>query len=175
MIKNTGNYTFESFFLAYFTRVKMFIYSLLKDEYEAEDLSQDIFLRLWEDEELLNKSLNNDAFLFTVVKNNVFNYIRHKKVEQAYQKEILNDAEQSVFSEILEQIEADELKMLLMLEIDNMPEQRRRIFRMSRFMKKSNQDIADELHLSIRTVERHLYLALKTIKKIIAFFIILIA
>ena len=46
-----------------------------------------------------------------------------------------------------------------------MPEQRRKIFRMSRTQEKSNQEIADELDISIRTVERHIYLALIDFKK----------
>ncbi|MEY8479808.1 sigma factor-like helix-turn-helix DNA-binding protein, partial [Bacteroides acidifaciens] len=53
---------------------------------------------------------------------------------------------------------AKELQLLIKLTLDNMPEQRRKVFSMSRQQGMSNQEIADSLRLSIRTVERHIYL-----------------
>ena len=55
--------------------------------------------------------------------------------------------------------------MLAELTIQRMPEQRRRVFVMSRVQKKTHAEIADELNLSVRTVERHIYLALSELKK----------
>ncbi len=62
------------------------------------------------------------------------------------------------------------MELLALNTIERMPEQRKKIFKMSRFDGKKNKEIAEELNLSTRTVERHIYLALTELKKVVLLF-----
>lgn len=86
--------------------------------------------------------------------------------------------ESALFSDLgqdnpLDSLYYKEIKLLILLAMEQMPEKRRQVFTMSRFEKISNQDIAEKLNLSIRTVEHHIYLALSDLKKIIIYSITL--
>lgn len=68
----------------------------------------------------------------------------------------------------------EEALLLMRLTLDRMPERRRQIFEMSRMQGLSNADIAEQLQLSVRTVEHQIYLALKELKKTMLLFVLLV-
>ncbi|MDR3132517.1 MAG: RNA polymerase sigma-70 factor [Prevotellaceae bacterium] len=158
---------FESFFIKNYPRVKNFARRLLMSEQDAEDIAQDIFLKIvnkpaiWQDPEQSGK------YLFTMTKNYIFNLIKHRKIEQNYEKLVI--AEKSVAEEfgVTDKLYAKETALLVQYAVEQMPPQRRDIFKMSRIEGMSNALIAEKTSLSIRTVERHLYLALKDLKNIL--------
>lgn len=168
---------FEEFFILYFPKVKNFAAKLLKSDYEAEDIAQDVFVKLWNVPDLwINDYKSAESYLYTMTKNQILDLIKHKKVELAYQEKMME--ENALFSDLgqdnpLDLLYYKEIKLLILLAMEQMPEKRRQVFTMSRFEKVSNQDIAEKLNLSIRTVEHHIYLALSDLKKIIIYSITL--
>lgn len=168
---------FEEFFTLYFPKVKNFAAKLLKSDYEAEDIAQDVFVKLWKVPDLwINDYKSAENYLYTMTKNQILDLIKHKKVEQAYQEKMMEES--ALFSDLgqdnpLDSLYYKEIKLLILLAMEQMPEKRRQVFTMSRFEKISNQDIAEKLNLSIRTVEHHIYLALSDLKKIIIYSITL--
>lgn len=82
--------------------------------------------------------------------------------------------EMTEFKDPLNAIYLEELQLLLRLSLEQLPDKRRQIFEMSRFEHLSNNEIAEKMNLSVRTVEQHIYLVLKDLKKLlfIAFFFI---
>ena len=82
---------FEGFFLDYYPRVKGFINGLLQDAEEAEDLSQDIFMSLWQNRGNLKQIDNLDAYLFRIARNAVFRYIERSLLFKNYQSRQLSD------------------------------------------------------------------------------------
>jgi len=163
---------FEQFFILTFPKVKAFAWKILKSEEDAEDIAQDIFVKLWDNPDLWEDKQALNGYIYTMTRNQIYNFLKHKTVEFTYQEKLTQES--TVFSEfdVHDELHAKELQLLIKLTLDTMPEQRRKIFFMSRQKGMSNQEIADRLELSIRTVERHIYLALQDIKKIIliAFF-----
>lgn len=160
---------FEEIFIQYFPKVRTFAAILLKSEQEAEDIAQDIFVKLWEQPDLWKKSLVRN-YLYTMVKNHVFNRIKRKNIELKYIHSQMNLhplEEIGEFKDPLNEIYHEELQLLLKLTLEQMPGKRREIFEMSRFEHLSNNDIAKKMNLSVRTVEQHIYLALKDLKNII--------
>lgn len=166
---------FEVFFMHYFPRVKNFAWKLLKSEYDAEDIAQDIFLKLWEMPGLWSDNpLALDSYLYKMTKNRVIDLIRKRYSEPGYAADSLYDAglvEAAQTGSALSDIYYKEIRLILKLSLEQMPAQRRKIFEMSRYGGMSNQQIAEELNLSVRTVEHHIYLALLELKKklIVAF------
>ncbi|MEA4948113.1 MAG: RNA polymerase sigma-70 factor [Petrimonas sp.] len=167
---NTETYRteFEEIFIQYFPKVKAFAAILLKSEQEAEDVAQDIFVKLWEQPDLWEGYLVRN-YLYTMVKNHVFNRIKRKNIEFKYinsQMNLHSLDEIAEFKDPLNEIYHEELQLLLKLSLEQMPDKRRQVFEMSRFQDLSNHEIAEKLNLSVRTVEQHIYLALKELKKL---------
>ena len=165
---------FETFFIQYYPRIKGFINNLLQDVKEAEDISQDIFLYLWNNKTTLQHLDNREGYLFRIAKNAVYRHVERLVLFEKYQLNVSSENTRSQYYEIEEEINAQELEVLLSIAIEKMPPQRKRIFQMSRKKGLNNEEIANELHISKRTVENHLTQALKDIRKIISLLILII-
>ena len=172
---------FETIFTKYYSVVKYFALMLLKSEEDAKDITQDVFTKLWTKPELWTEVPNPTPYIYTLTKSTTLNFIKHKKVELAYQEKII---EKSLIDELfqsedtLNPIYYKEAQLIIKLVLERLPEQRRMIFEMSRFKHMlemsrfkhmSNLEIAEKLNISKRTVEHHIYLTLLEMKKIIFF------
>lgn len=168
---------FEQFFIQTYPKVKAFACKILHSEEDAEDIAQDIFVKLWDNTQLWESKETWDSYIYVMTRNHIYNFLKHKSIELNYQERCTKEDCFSSEFDIHDQLHAKELQLLIKLTLDNMPEQRKKVFTMSRKDGMSNQEIADQLQLSIRTVERHLYLALQDLKKniLIIFLITLIA
>lgn len=163
---------FESLFLHYFPRIKGFITGILQNEEEAEDISQDIFVAMWQNRERLTKIENLNAYLFRVAKNTVYRHIERNLLFKDYQQQSgLTILDTNRSDSIEEELYAKELEYLISVAVERMPPQRKNIYKMSRNDGLSNDEIAQQLSISKRTVENHLTQALADIRKVITFFI----
>ncbi|WP_235848773.1 RNA polymerase sigma-70 factor [Parabacteroides timonensis] len=156
---------FDVIFNKYFPKMKRFLCGFLDSEEEAEDLSQDIFVKLWQNRTVLKDVDNLNAYLYRVAKNTVYSYFeRTLKIETSI--DLLSD---TPTTESLEEILfANELEELIDLTVEQMPTQRKAIFIMSRKEGVKNHEIADRLNISVRTVETHISAALNDIRKVLS-------
>jgi len=145
-------------------KIYAFALSYLKNEFEAEELLQEVFLKLWEVRSSLDSSRNLKSFLFKICINLIYDFIRRKNIEQVYLDYSGKNNPSSGDNTWHEVIYNDMLNNLQQL-IAAMPEQRQRIFRMSKEDGLSNEEIADRLNLSKRTVENQLYRAVSFLKE----------
>lgn len=171
-----SEWAFESVFLSYFPKVKRFISGLLQDEAVAEDLSQDIFVRIWKNRADLATVDNLNAYLYRAARNAAYQYVRKELLMREYQEkrqEFAACAGSTFDGRQEETIYANELQAFIQITIDKMPPQRKKIYEMSRHDGKKNEEIAQELNISKRTVENHLTQALadirQTVKKLYLF------
>lgn len=156
---------FEQFFILTFPKVKAFACKILQSEEDAEDIAQDIFVKLWDNPEIWENKDTWDSYIYAMTRNQIYNFLKHQSVELNYQEKFVQENASSYDFDIYDNLYAKELQLLIKLTLDNMPEQRRKVFSMSRQKGMSNQEIAEKLNLSVRTVERHIYLALQEFKK----------
>lgn len=157
---------FEQFFIVTFPKVKAFAWQILKSEDDAEDIAQDVFVKLWDNPEIWEDEDTWNGYMYTMVRNHIYNFLKHKSIELNYQERIFQE-NISLEPDIYDELYAKEIELLIKIALESMPAQRKKVFLMSRQEGMTNQEIADKLKLSIRTVERHLYLALLNLKKII--------
>ena len=160
------------FFMQNYPKVKAFASKVVKSESDAEDIAQDIFIKLWNEPQIWETegdSSYNNNFIFKVSKNHIFNFIKHKKIILKHQEQQFNMMSQPLNSDLYGSIYVRELEILINMIVSKMPEQRRNIFTMSRMKYKSNAEISEITGLSIRTVENHIYMALSELKKKISF------
>lgn len=169
---------YEKFFTVYFSVVKNYAWLLLKSEEDAEDITQDVFAKLWLQPELWLEldSIALDKRLFVITKNTTLNFIKRRKLEHDYQERVFQKSsleEMFGLSDPLEDIYFREIELIIKLVLDNSPPKRREIFMMSRFEGKSNNEIAQICNISVRTVEHQIYRTLLDLKKTIflAFFL----
>ena len=153
---------FESLFLHYFPRIKGFISGILQNEEEAEDISQDIFVSMWQNRDRLKEIENLNAYLYRIAKNTVFRHIERSLLFRDYQEQQTNNASftSTDNDSIEEELYAKELEFLISVAVEKMPPQRKQIYRMSRVDELSNDEIATQLSISKRT-----YHSLKTTQR----------
>lgn len=165
---------FEELFRTMFPKVKAFAQKILQSEDDAEDIAQDIFVKLWNTPEGWEDKDTWMSYIYTLTRNHVFNFLKHKSIVQNYQTQSEQRIDYYSNDAIHDELYAKELQLLIHLTIKNMPVQRRKVFCMSRIEEMSYADIAEKLGISIRTVERHIYLALNELKKVTLIFVLFI-
>lgn len=161
---------FEEIFKAHFSTVKFFINMFLKSEADAEDLAQDVFIKLWSNFETWKNNDGKDGYIYTIAKNVTLDFIKHKRLEDIYRNEqIEQNAIKELFdsAEPLNSIYCNEIRLIIKMALERFPKRRKKIFEMSRLHDMSNQEIAIALHLSVRTVEHQIYLSLQDLRKIV--------
>ena len=132
---------------------------------DAEDLIQDAFLRLLEYRMMIRRDTLK-YFLFTIVRNLLNDYLRRYYKRQEIDR-YLYDTLPVTTVEPESRMVADELRRLESRRVSALPEQRRKVYIMSRFQDKSAEDIAEELKLSRRTVENHLFISRREVREFI--------
>ena len=127
---------------------------------------QNVFLKIWLGRERLDENRSIENYLLVSVRNEIFDWLRLKYNQVVVHEEDVE--KEDVSADIEASLTWAETSDKMDAIIRKMPPQRQRIFLMSRYSNMSSKDIADSLDLSVRTVERHIYLALKDLKSIIS-------
>jgi len=144
--------------------------SKFTDRATAEDLVQDVFMRIWVTRETspINESLQ--TYLFRAVRNRCINHLEHLKVKANYEAQEIVELQirEAGFFQSPEQlfIRQEQLEQVRR-EIEKLPEKCRQIFKMAYDEDKKAAEIAEELQLSVRTVETQIYKALKTLRRMV--------
>lgn len=168
-LRNGEHTAFETVFIAYYNKTKYFIYGYIKSEADAEELAEDLFVNLWVNRKNIDTSKSFDSYLHTIARNAAINFLKHKYVHDSYVNN-LHIVEHGSTTE--EDLIAKELSLLIDDIVENMPQQRRQIYILSRNEGLNNTEIAEKLNTTKRNVESQLSLALKEIRKAISFFVI---
>jgi RNA polymerase sigma-70 factor (ECF subfamily) len=154
---------FHLLYLRYGLKIRKFARSYLKQEQDSEELVQDVFLKLWDKKEMLNSSGNLRAFIYKIAVNSIYDFIRRKNMEQVFLDYSKSDTQ--VSDQTWNEVVFNDMLFHVTQLIEKMPDQRRKIFVMSKKEGLSNDEIAAALHLSKRTVENQLYRATSFLKK----------
>lgn len=154
--------TFEMVFRDYYKPLVRYGTTFLKDSDEAEDVVQQVFVSMWEKRSQQDIHTSVRALLYKAVHNACLNRIKHRKVRMVYAEELKATQEQASQVDL---VQANELDEKIQLAVANMPEQCAKIFKMSRFEQLRYQEIADQLGLSIKTIENQMGKALRIIRE----------
>lgn len=165
---------FRALFNIYYPKVLAFITCIVKEQSGAEDIAQDIFVKIWERREMLPDHVTSlTGYIYRMSRNAALNKLR-RSANLQYVSELDQHAsdysESASGTEIENEYYAREKALFIRLVVNRMPKQRRLIFEMSRYHGLDNQSIADTLHISKKTVENHLSLALKELREALAIF-----
>lgn len=157
-----GSYAaFEKVFNAYYAPLSRFAMGYIGDQDQSEEIVQQVFFHYWEKHTELQINSSIKAYLYQAVRNHCLNALKHEQVKNRTEQIMLRDEEPSE-ENILEGLELEER---IDLTISEMPTERQRIFRMSRFEELKYREIAEQLNISIKTVENQMGKALKYMRE----------
>jgi len=153
---------FKTIFVEQAERLRNFMYYKTGNLQQAEDLMQDAFGKLWENcaKVLFDKA---KSFLFTVANNLFLNQVEHQKVVLKFEHQG-HSQQSNLTPQFL--LEEEEFKKRLESAISALPEGQRLVFLMNRIDKKKYREIAEELDISVKAVEKRMHKALVVLRKI---------
>lgn len=161
-IKTGDKAAFRQFYNLYSKQIYGFALSYLKSKSEAEEIIQTVFVKIWETRNDIREGTSLKSYLYKITVNHIYNYLKYKKVRSSSANELRSsDSDNST----LEKIYYNNLEENIQLLIEQLPEQRKVIFKLSRLEGLSHEEIARRLQISVRTVESQVYKALKFLKE----------
>jgi RNA polymerase sigma-70 factor (ECF subfamily) len=159
---------FRLLFRTLYDPLTQYAYTLVQDHTIAEDLVQEVFVRIWERHQSIIESPKIRPYLYRAVRNACFNHLGSKKRLPLYSLSDTNLAEEDGIGwTVAEEPDEEDLpnyRELLKKGIEQLPEKCKEIFMLSRWGQLSNQEIADHLGISIKTVNNQTWKAMKLLK-----------
>lgn len=161
---------FDTLFTDWFGKLYTYAFSVLQDASAAEEAVQSVFGKIWEKRAQLDVHTSLKAYLYGSVYHECMNALRHEQRKQAHRRHALYGARQVVNDAHIKS-EMGELEMRLKQAIEELPDQCRAIFQLSRFGELKYREIAEQLDLSVKTVEAQIAKALKHLRLKLADFL----
>jgi RNA polymerase sigma-70 factor (family 1) len=163
---------FDAVFIEYFPKLKRFIRGFVNRDEDAENIAQNIFMTLWIRRETLINVMDLNSYLFTMSKNAAYHHFQDSMKIKSIPIDEKFDLSEAVSLE--DTVLAEELNKLILDAVNEMPEQRKKVFMMSRIDDLPNEEIARRLNISKRTVETHISAALSQLRKILPMMILML-
>jgi RNA polymerase sigma-70 factor, ECF subfamily len=156
--------SFEMYFKSFYQPLCNYAYTFLQDKEEAEEIVQATFLSVWEKRAALSIRTSAKSYLYAMVRNACLNVIKHEKIKQKYAGEELALAARG-YESVTQTISSNELESRIQDALEKLPEQCRLVFKLSRFEELKYTEIAEQLEISVKTVENHMGKALKIMRE----------
>ncbi|HLO61224.1 MAG TPA: RNA polymerase sigma-70 factor [Bacteroidales bacterium] len=163
-LQESDKEAFELVFNQFKEKLYYFAFGYLHSSSESEEIIQNVFVALWENRDLLNDAYPIRHYLYRITVNHIYNFFKHQSVKQRYAEHLV--FEQSIEDDYDEQLlMANDLEEIVDTLVEELPVRQQLIYRLSRKEGLCHAEIADQLGLSIRSVENQIYRALKYIRE----------
>ena len=164
LIKKGDIRAFDKIYEKYSTRLYLFVNGIIKSQKDAEDIVQEVFLKIWNNREKINEYLSLQSFLFTIAHNTTISIIRKKINENNYVSYVksLQNAKELSSGEV--ELEFKQLETHYNTILNKLPDRQKEVYLLSREEELSYKEIAERLGISVNTVENHMVKALKFLR-----------
>ena len=152
-------------FKEHFKALHAYAFTIIRDGDNAEEIVQNVFFKLWEKKEQIDQIDSIKAYLYRATYNESLNFLKHTRVRAAYETFVKTTTSEGSATDILS---VKELQAKIDTALNDLPEQCRTIFQLSRFEELKYREIADQLNLSIKTVENQMGKALRVLREKLA-------
>lgn len=160
---NDDRDAFCTLYAKYRSKLRLFIIRFLNSADMADDICQDVFTIIWINRKFLDVEASFQAYLYTITRNRILNFIRDSAHMQSLDESILAQAIDAG-EDTLARITTGELEEALAQAVEHLTGRQKEIFLMSRNQGLSHREIAQKLNLSASTVNDHITNALKAIQ-----------
>jgi RNA polymerase sigma-70 factor (family 1) len=148
-------HAFTIFFQLHYRPLCYFASQLVGDQQDAEDIVKDTYVKLWQKHTDFATPQNIKAFLYITTRNACLNFLRHLQVKESSRKELLYLEEEKGQELVINQMIRAELMQEIYGEIEKLPEKRRMVFKLAYLEGMKNDEIAQQMNISIHTVKEH--------------------
>ncbi|WP_163717767.1 RNA polymerase sigma-70 factor [Mangrovibacterium lignilyticum] len=161
--------SFKAVYNHFYSRLSFFVSQYVVHPDITENIIQDTFLTLWLKRSSLKADTNLNAYVFTVAKNNCLKRLRDQKYRNKIMSSQVSEAEIELNTNALFKLDTnilafEEINAIVKTTLESLPPTCKLVFEMSRFQMLRNQEIADTLGTSVKTVEGHITKAIKVLK-----------
>lgn len=163
-LRNGDEHVFDLIMEVNAPKVYAFIRKMLKSKMDAEELTQDVFVALWQNKTNIQTPEAFYGYLFTIARNITLNHIKSNTLTRIDLEKIIPYRGKN--PKVLDSYKSKELYLKIELEINKMPPQRQKVFRMSRKEGLTHAQIAQSLGISQHTVSNHISAALTQLKEL---------
>lgn len=160
-IKNDDYISYNTLFTYYYAPLCQYVYSLLKDKEDTEDVVQELFLRLWNNRRKITIEENMSGYLYKMAKNRTLNHIRF----QSKYKAILEKQEGDMSGYEDDRLESKEIRMALYDCIDRLPGRLKEVLLLHRIKELKQKEISEKLNISIQTIKNQIWMSLQKLRK----------
>jgi len=162
-IKDGNIEAFETLFRSYYEPLCRYAYQWVEDRDAAEEVVQDLFYILWKERQNLQIFTSVNGYLYRSVKNKSLQYVEKEKIREEYRNRYPEDTMIETYTP-QDDLEYKELEEQIGEALHRLPDRRQKIFRMNRMDGKKYHEIAQELHISVKTVEAEISKVLQVLR-----------
>ena len=141
---------------------------VVKSEAQSRDIIQNVFLKVWEHRSSITDVDNMEAWLYRVTKNELIDFLRKTAADDRLRASLWKSMQQHTALQTEDIIDARECDSMIRKAVNQLPPQRRLVYRLNRDKGLSYQEIAEELSISRHTVKNQLSLALQSIHRFLS-------
>ena len=164
-LKNGDMLAFDRVYELYSHKLFSFVFKMLKNEAEADDIVQEVFVKIWESRHKLEDYKLLNSYIFTIAYNNSIDLIRKRISNIKYLEHLKNSAVIDFTPTFISQIEFNELNIKAEELVANLPERQKQVYLLHREEGLTYHEIAEQLGISKNTVENHMVKALKYLRQ----------
>jgi len=158
--------SFEDFFKKHF--LSLCAYCQFKfglDLDMAKEVVHTGFIKLWDARQNLDAGISPKSYLYKIITNNVFDVLKHRKIRQQYVQFVLHSVPEDAPTNSFDDMDVKQLQSEINAAVAELPEQMRRVFELSRFEGLKYSEIAEQLNISVKTVETQMGRALARLRE----------
>ena len=163
-LKKGDKIAFKTIFKLYRPKLYYFVFSIAKSDYVTEEILQEVFITVWTKRKTIDVSSSFNSFVYTIAKNATYNHLRSIANRESLKQELWKNLSH-IHDQTQNAILLAEYQDIVNDILENIPTQKRSIFVLSKQQGKSNQEIADLLGISPKTVKNHLWKTLQIIRE----------
>jgi RNA polymerase sigma-70 factor (ECF subfamily) len=164
LLRNDDRVAFYNIYERYCKKLYSFVFRFIKQEEDAEEIVQEVFVKIWKSRKNIDENSTFESYLFTIAYNTTISLFRKRTKEKKYLENLKALQQISNTPDIIDEIHFKELNAALQALLNRLTPRQKEIFQLSREEGLTHAEIAKKLDISVNTVKKHMANTLSFLK-----------